>query len=66
MTYDFDRIIDRRHTDSAKWRRYDKGVLPLWVADMDFSAPEPVLRALEERVSHGSFWYGMPPDTLAR
>ena len=64
MTYDFDRIIDRRHTESAKWRLYDKDVLPLWVADMDFAAPEAVLRALEERVAHGVFGYGMPPDGL--
>ncbi len=64
MAYDFDRIIDRRHTDSAKWRWYDEDVLPLWVADMDFAAPEPVIRALKERVSHGVFGYGMPSDTL--
>jgi len=64
VTYDFDRIIDRRHTESAKWRLYDKDVLPLWVADMDFAAPEAVLRALEERVAHGVFGYGMPPDGL--
>ncbi|RLC67007.1 MAG: putative C-S lyase, partial [Chloroflexi bacterium] len=42
MPYDFDRIIDRRHTDSVKWRRYEDDVLPLWVADMDFVSPEPV------------------------
>jgi cystathionine beta-lyase len=64
MFCDFDRVIDRRHTDSAKWRRYDEDVLPLWVADMDFTAPEPVIRALEERVAHGVFGYGMPPDGL--
>jgi cystathionine beta-lyase len=64
MPYDFDLIIDRRHTDSAKWRRYDEDVLPLWVADMDFVSPGPVIRALEERVAHGVFGYGMPPDGL--
>ncbi len=66
VCYDFDQIIDRRHTDSVKWRRYSKeeDVLPLWVADMDFAAPEPVLRALEERVAHGVFGYGLPPDGL--
>ena len=67
MAYNFDQIIDRRHTDSAKWRWYSKDgtdVLPLWVADMDFAAPEPVLRALEERVAHGIFGYGLPPDGL--
>ena len=64
MTYNFDRIIDRRHTDSAKWRWYNEDVLPLWVADMDFAAPEPVIRALEERVAHGVFGYGMVPNAL--
>jgi len=64
VTPNFDRLIDRRHTDSAKWRRYDEDVLPLWVADMDFAAPEAVLHALKERVAHGIFGYGIPPDGL--
>jgi cystathionine beta-lyase len=57
MTYDFDRHIDRRHSDSVKWRQYAEDVLPLWVADMDFVSPDPVIRALHERVSHGVFGY---------
>jgi cystathionine beta-lyase len=57
MTYDFDRLVDRRHTDSSKWRKYGPDVLPLWVADMDFQSPEPVIRALRERVEHGVFGY---------
>jgi cystathionine beta-lyase len=62
VPYDFDQIIDRRHTESIKWRRYDEDVLPLWVADMDFAVPEPVLRALEERIAHPIFGYGVSPD----
>ena len=31
--------------------------MPLWVADMDFQSPEPVIRALRERVEHGVFGY---------
>jgi len=65
---DFDHIIDRRCTDSTKWRRYDRNgdedVLPLWLADMDFAAPDPVIHALEECVAHGVFGYGRPPDGL--
>ncbi len=57
-TYDFDQPIDRRHSDSAKWTRYAEDVLPLWVADMDFACPTPVLEALHERVDHGIFGYG--------
>lgn len=56
--HDFDRVIDRRSTDSAKWRAYPPDVLPLWVADMDFPAPEPVIQALRERVEHGIYGYG--------
>jgi len=63
MPYDFDHVPVRRGTDSLKWRRYSDA-LPLWVADMDFPAPEPVLAALYERVAHGVFGYGAPPDEL--
>src|SRR2546428_13320176 len=58
MAYDFDRVIERRHTESSKWRKYGEDVVPLWVADMDFASPEPVIRALRERVEHGVFGYG--------
>lgn len=57
MRYDFDRIIDRRYTDSEKWTRYAEDVLPLWVADMDFVSPEPVVRALRKYVDRGLFGY---------
>ena len=58
MTHDFDRIIERRGTGSSKWFKYAPDVVPLWVADMDFPSPEPVIRALRERVDHGVFGYG--------
>ncbi len=60
----FDKIIDRRATESVKWGVYDGDVLPMWVADMDFRSPEPVIQALQERVAHGVFGYGFPPDGL--
>jgi cystathionine beta-lyase len=56
-TFDFDRRIDRSSTASNKWRKFDKDVLPLWVADMDFASPEPVIRALRERAEHGVYGY---------
>jgi cystathionine beta-lyase len=59
VTYDFDRVIDRRRTESNKWHKYPADVLPLWVADMDFRSPEPVIQALRERVEHGVFGYGV-------
>jgi len=58
VIHDFDRVIDRRRTESSKWHTYPPDVLPLWVADMDFRSPEPVIRALRERVEHGVFGYG--------
>jgi len=57
MRYDFDWLPDRRSTESVKWNHYDPDILPLWVADMDFASPEPVIRALRERVEHGVFGY---------
>lgn len=33
--YSFDKIIDRKNTNSLKWDVLD-GELPMWVADMDF------------------------------
>ncbi|MCC6805422.1 MAG: PatB family C-S lyase [Anaerolineae bacterium] len=64
MTADFDLHIDRQtEYDCAKWTQYPDGVIPLWVADMDFRSPEPVIRALHERVDHGIFGYQMDcPD----
>jgi len=64
MSYDFDQIIDRYGTDSEKWCEYPEEALPLWVADMDFRSPEPVIRALRERVEHGVFGYGIEPPQL--
>jgi cystathionine beta-lyase len=56
--HDFDTVVDRRSTESNKWHKYPADVLPLWVADMDFPSPPPVIRALHERVAHGFFGYG--------
>jgi cystathionine beta-lyase len=64
MIYDFDAIIDRRHSNSEKWNAYGEDVLPLWVADMDFYSSAPIMRALRERVEHGVFGYGEDPLEL--
>jgi cystathionine beta-lyase len=61
---DFNSNIDRLSTESVKWRVYPPDVLPMWVADMDFLSPEPVIRALHERVDHGVFGYGIVPQEL--
>ena len=54
MKFDFDKIVDRKHTNSLKWDVKD-GELPLWVADMDFETAPCVKNALEKRVSNGIF-----------
>ena len=64
MTFDFDRVIDRRASDSNKWRKYPADVLPLWVADMDFASPPAVVQALRARVEHGFFGYLMEKPEL--
>lgn len=56
---------DRRNSDSVKWRFYGDEVLPLWVADMDFTSPPEVMQALYERVSHGVFGYAADSRILA-
>jgi cystathionine beta-lyase len=50
-------VRDRRATESNKWLKYGPDVLPLWVADMDFASPEPVIDALRARVEHGIYGY---------
>lgn len=71
MKYDFDTIIDRRGTSSSKWncRKTDVSVsdiLPMWVADMDFASPPPVVEALRQRVDHGIFGYTERTDSYYR
>ena len=62
--FDFDLILDRRNSPSAKWNWFPEDVLPMWVADMDFRTPEPILRAMSERIAHGVFGYEMPSAQL--
>jgi cystathionine beta-lyase len=61
---DFDRLIERRPSGSFKWGTYDADVIPMWVADMDFRAPEAVVNALRQRVDHGIFGYELPSAHL--
>lgn len=63
MTSKFDAIINRRDSDSVKWNHFGSDVLPLWVADMDFPAPQAVLEALKHRLDHGLFGYSFPQES---
>ncbi len=63
--FDFNRQIDFGGGDSIKWNRYaGRDVLPLWIADMDFAAPPPVIEALQRRVARATFGYAEPWPSL--
>lgn len=61
----FEKVIERRETRSVKWDMMEKiyniedasAILPMWVADMDFAAPEAVIQAMKERLDHPVFGY---------
>lgn len=62
--FDFSEV-DRRGTGALKWEKYaGRDIIPLWVADMDFSSPPAVLDALHRRVEHGVFGYTAAPPEL--
>lgn len=62
----FDTPVDRTGTGSLKWSRYaGRDVLPMWVADMDFRSPEPIIAALHRRVDHGIFGYSTAHEGVA-
>ena len=63
MSYNFDEIIDRRDTGSLKWH-YTDDTIPLWVADMDFKAAQPILDAVEQVTQHGILGYTKPTEAL--
>ncbi|KPK26965.1 MAG: aspartate aminotransferase [Desulfobacterales bacterium SG8_35_2] len=63
--FGFDTPVERYNTSSLKWDRFrGRDIIPLWVADMDFRSPPPVIRALGRRVEHGVFGYGAAPKGL--
>lgn len=62
MSYNFDEIIDRHHTNSIKYDNpaafhLPEDALPLWVADMDFRIPREVQETLHAMADHGIFGY---------
>lgn len=61
MTYDFDKLTDRRGTNSLKWD-VAENELPMWVADMDFETAPEITEALKKRAAHGIFGYTVVPD----
>ncbi len=65
----FDREIDRSGTCSTKYDARQAifghaGVMPLWVADMDFAAPAAVTEALCARAAHPIYGYTQAPESV--
>ena len=60
----FDEVIARRATSSTKWNKFPEDVLPFWVADMDFRAPEFILDTIRKRVDHGIIGYTVTPPSV--
>lgn len=61
---DFDKIINRRGTDCAKWDQMEAiygvpadGGLPMWIADSDYATAPCVTDAVRRAAEHGVFGY---------
>jgi cystathionine beta-lyase len=65
MPYNFDLVPNRRDPNVInKWTYYPNDALPMWVADMDFPAPKPILNELNRVVNHGVLGYELPSKPL--
>jgi len=72
--FNFDELFDRKNTNSLKWDQFKdrlkmqynledaSDILPMWVADMDFSIPKVVSDAIKERLDHPIFGYSYVSD----
>ena len=70
MKYNFDEIIDRTNYHSVKWDELKikfgdipEDVLPMWIADMEFRSPQPVIEAIKKANEHGIYGYTSRPDS---
>lgn len=70
MKFNFDEVIDRSGTNSAKWEPSvleekfgASDLLPFWVADMDFKTVPAVVDAVVKRAEHGIYGYSTRPDS---
>lgn len=71
MKYNFDEIVNRWNTDSIKYDGPEKELngnsfIPMWVADMDFKTPQPILDSIQERVNHGVLGYTFPSNDWSK
>jgi len=69
MKFDFDEPVNRENTNSVKFDLREKlfgrpGILPMWVADMDFKVPPAVAEAVQQRARHEIYGYSIRPDSF--
>ena len=62
MKYNFDKVINRKNTDCYKWDTTKDGVIPMWVADMDFEVAKPIVDSIIKRANHRVFGYTIVPN----
>jgi cystathionine beta-lyase len=61
--YHFDTCPDRNGYGSLKWDKYKgRDIVPLWVADMDFTTAPEIIAALQDRLDHGIYGYTIPHE----
>ena len=69
MKYNFGQVVNRKGSNSVKWDNLKEvygteDILPMWIADMDFKAPDEVIEALQVKLDHGVFGYNVKSDSL--
>lgn len=70
MKYNFDRIVDRIHTNDMKWHakavssylncEIPETMIPMWLADTDFACAPVIVEALRTRVEKEIYGYCAP------
>jgi len=60
--FDFDKQIERHNTGCVKWDESEEGVIPMWVADMDFAVAPAIQEAICQRAQHPVFGYTYVQD----
>lgn len=65
MTYNFDKIIERKGSNCVKWDlTEDADLLPMWIADMDFETAPVITAAMQKRMTHHIFGYTFTPPAF--
>lgn len=62
----FDNVVDRSESSSIKWQKFGDGVIPAWVADMEFATSPAITDALSKRIEHPIFGYTSAPESLVK